>query len=560
MREPGPGRTSPATRLMVRVAGYAPWEHAGFAAAAVLGTLTALWIPAALADALRLSGTRATVLLGVLLAGDAAATVLAGFAKNHAVARCTARLRKELAGRLLAAGPGGARRFPAGDLAGRLVAAAEATADACFTTVTLLVGAATSAGALIALLVMDWRLAAVFVLAVPLTVREMRRTGAASGDAHARYQREQATITGRLSAALAGIRSIRATGTQAAEAARILAPLPALDTAGRAVWHVEGAASRRTGFIAAAVMVAVIGVVALDVAHGRLAPPDLLAAAGYATLALRVTDQVSTAGYLGYVRASAARVREVLDLPPRPPAPHAAPAGDLVFDKVTAVGEHGDVLLDGLDLAVPSGCTLAVVGAAGPALEAVAALAGGLAAPDSGRVTVGGHEVTAGAVGYAFARPVLFGTTVRDALVAGRPTATDTEVEHAAQTAGAGGFVHRLPQGYATPLDGLALSGGERQRLGLARTVVHDRPTVVLDDATSSLDTATEAEVTRALDASMRGRTRLVVAHRAATAARADLVAWLDDGRIRALGTHDRLCRLPAYRALFTPHGAEAAR
>jgi ATP-binding cassette subfamily B protein len=571
-------KVSPTVKLLARVAGYAPHQHAGFAAAAVLGTVTALWIPTALAEALdtglgagggsgsgggsgagsdkTFSATGAVLFLGVLLAGDVAATVLAGFAKNHAVARCTALLRKELAARLTAAGPSAAHRFSAGDLAGRLVAAAEATADACFTAVTLLVGAATSAGALVALLLLDWRLAVVFVVAAPLAVREMRRTGAASGRCHARYQREQATVVGRLSAALSGIRSIRATGTQQAEAARTLAPLPALDAAGRASWRVEGVATRRASLLQAATFVSVIGLVARDVAAGRLVPGDLLAAAAYAALALRVTDQVSTAGYLGYVHASAERVREVLELPVQhltlPTATPPTPA-PLVFERVTVRDETGQLLLNKLDLTVPTGYSLAVVGVAGPALDALAALAGGLRTPDEGSVTVGGRPVSAGAVGYAFARPVLFGRTVRDALVAGRPTATDAEVERAARAAGAADFVHRLPQGYDTALDGLPLSGGERQRLGLARAVVHDRPVTVLDDATSSLDSVTEAEVGRALADSLHGRTRLVVAHRASTASRADLVAWLDQGRIRSLGTHHKLCQLPEYRALFAP-------
>ncbi|MEW2526297.1 ABC transporter ATP-binding protein [Streptomyces sp. NPDC047071] len=541
-------------RFLLRVALYAPYHHAGFAAAAVLGTVTALWIPAALADALTLSDTGARVLLGVLLAADVAATVLAGFTKNSAVARCTARLRKELAQRLLAAGPEATRRYSAGDLAGRFVAAAEGTADACFTTVTLLVGAATSLGALAALLLMDGWLALVFAVAIPLTVREMRRTGAAASHHHTRYQQEQSTLTGRLSAALTGLRSIRATGTQQAEAARILAPLPALTAAGRATWRVEGAAGRRAGLLQAAVLVAVMSVVTWDVAAGRLAPPDMLTAAGYTALALRITDQVSTSAYLGYIQASARRVRGVLDLPPRPPSRAAAPArsGDLVFHRVHVRDDHDEALLDGLELTVPAGRSLAVVGAAGPALDAVAALAAGLLAPHGGSVRVGGEPVRAGDVGYAFARPVLFGTTLRDALVAGRPEASDAEVERALRTAGAAGFVHRLPHGCGTPLDALPLSGGERQRLGLTRTLVHDRPVAVLDDATSSLDTVTEAQVGRALDASMRGRTRLIVAHRAATAARAELVAWLDGGRLRALGTHRQLCRLPEYRALFT--------
>ncbi|MER6563588.1 ATP-binding cassette domain-containing protein, partial [Streptomyces sp. NPDC001027] len=113
------------------------------------------------------------------------------------------------------------------------------------------------------------------------------------------------------------------------------------------------------------------------------------------------------------------------------------------------------------------------------------------------------------------------------------------------------GFVRRLPAGYHTPLADAPLSGGQRQRLGLARALARDSRLLVLDDATSSLDSATEAAVLRALDDSYGDRTRLVVTRRTATAARADLVAWLHEGRIAALAPHRELWRLPAYRTLF---------
>jgi ATP-binding cassette subfamily B protein len=99
------------------------------------------------------------------------------------------------------------------------------------------------------------------------------------------------------------------------------------------------------------------------------------------------------------------------------------------------------------------------------------------------------------------------------------------------------------------------MSGGERQRVGLARAFAHGGRLLILDDATSSLDTVTEYQVARALTEELRDRTRLIVAHRAATAARADLVVWLEDGRIRGRGTHEALWRDPGYRAVFQVAG-----
>jgi ATP-binding cassette subfamily B protein len=116
--------------------------------------------------------------------------------------------------------------------------------------------------------------------------------------------------------------------------------------------------------------------------------------------------------------------------------------------------------------------------------------------------------------------------------------------------------VVRLPDGYCTPLAETPLSGGEAQRLGLARAIVHNPRVLIFDDATASLDTITEAAVEQAMATALPGRTRIVVTHRASTAARADLVVWLENGRIRAMAPHAALWREQGYRAVFTEDGA----
>jgi ATP-binding cassette subfamily B protein len=151
------------------------------------------------------------------------------------------------------------------------------------------------------------------------------------------------------------------------------------------------------------------------------------------------------------------------------------------------------------------------------------------------------------AVAYAPERPSLFGTTLADAI----GPAPEETVAAAARAAHADGFVTRLPAAYQTPLAQAPLSGGEVQRLGLARAIAHGGRLVVLDDAMSSLDTVTERLVSAALTDAMPDRTRVIVAHRAATAARADLVAWLADGGVRALAPHAELWHDPGYRELF---------
>lgn len=224
-------------------------------------------------------------------------------------------------------------------------------------------------------------------------------------------------------------------------------------------------------------------------------------------------------------------------------------------------------VLDHLDLDLPGGTTLALVGRSGTGKSTLAAVAGGLLDPDEGEVLLDGvplrhadPDQLRAAVGYAFECPALLGENIADAIgYADRPAGSD-DIERAVQRAEAHDFVTRLPAGYRTPLRELRLSGGELQRLGLARAICHSVRLIVLDDAMSSLDTATESRVAHAMDGALAGKTRLIVAHRAATAARADLVAWLDEGCIRVLAPHrDLWYSRPDYRALFHDDAADSA-
>lgn len=218
---------------------------------------------------------------------------------------------------------------------------------------------------------------------------------------------------------------------------------------------------------------------------------------------------------------------------------------------------RGDrTVLDGVDLVVPGGTTLALVGRSGAGKSLLAALAGRLTDPDAGEVLLDGVPLPAlprselrAAIAQAFDRPALLGTTIEDTVSLG--LATPARVREAARKACADDFVRRLPDGWATPCADAPHSGGEAQRLGLARAFAHGGRLLVLDDALSSLDTITERQVTRSVFGRTTTATRLVVAHRASTAARADTVAWLDGGRVRAVGTHEQLWRTAGYRAVF---------
>jgi ATP-binding cassette subfamily B protein len=161
------------------------------------------------------------------------------------------------------------------------------------------------------------------------------------------------------------------------------------------------------------------------------------------------------------------------------------------------------------------------------------------------------REALRRAVGYAFERPVLVGETLSDVIGLGCRAPDPEAVHAAARAACADAFIRRLPQGYETSLDAAPMSGGERQRIGLARAFAQGERVLILDDATSSLDTVTERQVTAALTRELRDRTRLIVAHRVATAASADQVIWLEQGGVRAFDSHQALWENPDYRAAF---------
>src|SRR5690606_4917268 len=154
-------------------------------------------------------------------------------------------------------------------------------------------------------------------------------------------------------------------------------------------------------------------------------------------------------------------------------------------------------------------------------------------------------EVLRRQVGVVLQDTFLFGVSIRENIAYGRPDATDEEIEAAARAAQAHDFITALPQGYDTVVGerGVSLSGGQKQRVALARALVMDPRILILDDATSNVDTETEHAIQRALDELMVGRTTFIIAHRLVTLKRADLILVFDRGRIVERGTHETLLR-----------------
>ncbi|MFC4586788.1 ATP-binding cassette domain-containing protein [Sphaerisporangium corydalis] len=562
-----------ADRLLAEVLRRSGGWPVVYAVTALAGAVVELMLPSALGravDVLVSPGAVAgeallscVVLVVTVVACDAVAVLAAGAGGAQAARR----LRLRVVRHVLAVGPAMSRRLPAGDLVTRLGSNAEevgAAPEALITAVALLVPAG---GSLVALALIDPWLAVAFTAGMALIGVVLRAfldqtTAVASG-----YQQAQSDIASRLFDALAGARTIAAAGTEDLETRRVLRPLPRLRACGLALWRVNARAGVRAAIVVPLLECAVIGVGGLRMAAGELSAGELFAAARYAVLGAGIGSALGYLNRLGRARSAARRVQEVLDRPApgyggdRLPVGRAG--GRLEFRDVTVRVDGTPVLRD-IDLVVPGGAAMAVVGRSGSGKSLLAAVAGRLVDPDQGEVLLDGvplrrlgREELRRAVGYAFERPVLFGGTLAEAITVGRPPDV---ARTAARAAAADPFIRRLPRSYGTPVDEAPMSGGERQRVGLARAFAHGGRLLVLDDATSSLDTVTEFQVARALTEELRDRTRVIVAHRAATAARADLVVWLDGGRIRGRGRHDVLWRDPGYRAVFQldgPPGAE---
>ncbi|MEV4969867.1 ABC transporter ATP-binding protein [Streptomyces scopuliridis] len=543
-------------RLLAGLLCSAAGWNAAYLAAAVCAAGTAMLLPvtigAAVDAALGDGVSPALLLCGVVVLGvlaEAATELL----DARATAQGTAWLRHGLLGRILSFDLRGQRRFPQGDLLSRLLQSTAETARLVPSIVGAIVSLITSLGGITALLLIDAWTGLTFLVGVPLVWLISRGFLRKATVLTADYQRVHGELADRFVGAMQGIRTIRACGTAEREAVRVLRPLAALRSSGERFWRMQRDASWHLSLLAPLLHVGVLTTAAHGVTTGRVSPGELLAAAGYLSLAFGIFRQAGVLAQFGQVRGSASRLRALLDVGAAPTGSGVLPRGGGALRlRGIRVATEGRTVLDSIDLTIPAGSEVAIVGASGVGKSTLAALAGGLLRPDIGTVDVDGMDLSQAdpvelrkAIGYAFERPVLLGRTVREAIGYADRDIDDAAFGSALRDSRADGFVARLPQRLDTPLPELHVSGGELQRLGLARAFCREPRVLILDDATSSVDMATERQITRALAA--RSGTKLIVAHRMSTAARADLVVWLRDGRVAAFGPHRELLHRPGY-------------
>ena len=415
------------------------------------------------------------------------------------------------------------------------------------------------ASTLIAMFVWNWRLALLSIVIVPLMILPLGPVGRRMYDIRkkTREKRDEIESITQETLSISGITLIKSFAREAYERSRFydvgtrlmrleidlamvgrwfLASVTAMIVIGPALVWFGGGWYAIAGGLQVGVIVAFVSFI-----QGRLYGP----AAALAGIQVQIVSAL----------AVFERIFDYLDMKAEEYVPAGAVAlpgvrGDIAFENVAFSYDESRRILDGVSFRVAAGQAVAFVGPSGGGKTTITSLVPRFYDPQEGRVSVDGHDVRTleleslrRNIGIVTQETYLFHDTIANNLRYGNPDATDADLEAAARAASIHDFIATLPEGYATVVGerGHKLSGGERQRLAIARVLLKDPRILILDEATSSLDSENEAAIQGALLTAMRGRTSLVIAHRLSTILAADTIFVVDAGRIVETGRHAEL-------------------
>jgi ABC-type multidrug transport system fused ATPase/permease subunit len=384
--------------------------------------------------------------------------------------------------------------------------------------------------------------------------------------AHPRYRvqrKASSAMNSLLMDHLQGMRQIKTYGWLEEGANRFEKVAQEVRTASLGIMKAWAFYSPSMAWFAAAGTCLVLWVGGRSVLDGKMAVGELVAFLLYVGMFYEPVSRLHSLNQLIQAgRAAGERVFAILDAEPEPGhiatsplralPPRKGSAREVIFKNIYFSYRTGREVLHGIDLQIPAGTSLALVGPTGAGKTTLATLVARFHDPTSGVVLLDGVPLPQISlkdlrreVGVVTQEPFLFQATIRENLELGKPDATDAEIEKVLRAACALEFVQALADGWNSKVGerGVRLSAGERQRLSIARALLKDPPVLILDEATASVDTATEKQIQMALDHLLAGRTSIVVAHRLSTVRKADKIAVVESGRILELGNHESLIR-----------------
>ncbi|HHX63502.1 MAG TPA: ABC transporter ATP-binding protein [Chloroflexi bacterium] len=409
------------------------------------------------------------------------------------------------------------------------------------------------------LLNMQPMLAVLSLLVMPVVLFLMRRYMKRMRPRFHERQDRIAIMTSRLEQNLLGMSVVRGFAQEPAEISRFGAENDRIFDTSQSIARESALTMPLIIFLASASTVLILWIGGQLVIQGRLTLGELVAFNSYL---LQLVNPIRRMGFLatllGESRASAERVFEILDadseVKDRPGAIELENVrGDVTFDRVTFAYIPGsNPVLQDVSFEVKAGQVVALLGPTGSGKSTITNLIPRFYDVTAGRVLVDGHDVRdvtlkslRSHIGMVLQETTLFGSTIRENISFGRNDATQAEIEEAAKAAAIHDFIASLPAGYSTAVGerGVTLSGGQRQRIAIARALLLNPSILILDDATSSVDTETEKQIQGALERLMEGRTSFIIAQRVSTVRSADQIFVIDEGRLVAQGKHEDLIR-----------------